>query len=198
MGSLRVVSLSLIPFMHWRRKWQPTPVFLPGESQGQGSLVSCRLWGRTEPDTTEATQQQQQQQQQQQPTLMILKYPYLLTVKSQLKCIMEIGQITSILNFFQYVVVQLAKLYLTLLRPHSSPSGPSVHGIFQARILEQVAISFSRGSSQPRDDASPVSPALADEFLTTVQPGKHHFFLDMQLNMYKILFCSFSLVFQSQ
>ena len=41
--------------MHWRRKWQPTPVFLPGESQGQGSLVGCRLWGRTELDTTEAT-----------------------------------------------------------------------------------------------------------------------------------------------
>ena len=47
-------------FMHWRRKWQPTPVFLPGESQGQGSLVGCRLWGRTESDTTEVTQQQQQ------------------------------------------------------------------------------------------------------------------------------------------
>ena len=45
---------------HWRRKWQPTPVFLPGESQGQGNLVGCRLWGRTESDTTEATQQQQQ------------------------------------------------------------------------------------------------------------------------------------------
>ena len=42
-------------FMHWRRKWQPTPVFLPGESQGQGSLVGCRLWGLTESDTTEAT-----------------------------------------------------------------------------------------------------------------------------------------------
>ena len=41
--------------------WQPTPVFLPGESQGRGSLVGCRLWGRTESDTTEATQQQQQQ-----------------------------------------------------------------------------------------------------------------------------------------
>ena len=40
-------------FMHWRRKWQPTPVFLPGESQGQGSLVGCPLWGRTESDTTE-------------------------------------------------------------------------------------------------------------------------------------------------
>ena len=32
--------------MHWRRKWQPTSVFLPGESQGWGSLVGCRLWGR--------------------------------------------------------------------------------------------------------------------------------------------------------
>ena len=44
--------------MHWRRKWQPTPVFLPGESQGRGILVGCRLWGRTESDTTEVTQQQ--------------------------------------------------------------------------------------------------------------------------------------------
>ena len=33
--------------MHWRRKWQPTPVFLPGESQERRSLVGCRLWGRT-------------------------------------------------------------------------------------------------------------------------------------------------------
>ena len=42
-------------FMHWRRKWQPTPVFLPGESQGLGSLVGCRLWDHTESDTTEVT-----------------------------------------------------------------------------------------------------------------------------------------------
>ena len=42
-------------FMHWRRKWQPTPSFLPGESQGRGSLVGCRLRDRTESDTTEAT-----------------------------------------------------------------------------------------------------------------------------------------------
>ena len=60
MGSLRVghdwvTSLSLFIFMHWRRKWQPTPVFLPGESQGQGNLVGCRLWGHTESDTTEVT-----------------------------------------------------------------------------------------------------------------------------------------------
>ena len=42
-------------FMHWKRKWQPTPMFLPGGSQGRGSLVGCRLWGRTELDTTEVT-----------------------------------------------------------------------------------------------------------------------------------------------
>ena len=40
--------------MHWRRKWQSTPEFLPGESQGQGSLVDCRLWGRTESDLAAA------------------------------------------------------------------------------------------------------------------------------------------------
>ena len=61
MGSLRVghdwaTSLSLFPFMHWRKKWQPTAVFLPGESQGRGSLVGCHLWGLTESDTTEVTQ----------------------------------------------------------------------------------------------------------------------------------------------
>ena len=44
----------------WRREWLPTPVFLPGESHGWRSLVGCRLWGRTESDTTEATSQQQQ------------------------------------------------------------------------------------------------------------------------------------------
>ena len=54
-GHDRATSLSLFTFMHWRRKWQPTPVFLPGESQGRGSLVSCCLWGRTELDATEAT-----------------------------------------------------------------------------------------------------------------------------------------------
>ena len=60
MGLLRVghdwaTSLSLFTFMHWRRKWQPTPGFLPGESQGRGSLVGCGLWGHTESDMTEVT-----------------------------------------------------------------------------------------------------------------------------------------------
>ena len=39
-----------------------TPVFLPGKSQGQQSLLGCRLWGCTESDTTDTMQQQQQQQ----------------------------------------------------------------------------------------------------------------------------------------
>ena len=44
------------------KEWQPTPVFLSGESQGQKSLVSCCLWGRTQSDTTEVTQQQQREE----------------------------------------------------------------------------------------------------------------------------------------
>ena len=60
MGSLRVghnraTSLSLFTFMHWRRKWNPTPGFLPGESQRRGSLVGYCLWGHTESDMTEVT-----------------------------------------------------------------------------------------------------------------------------------------------
>ena len=60
MGSLRVgydwaTSLSLFTFIHWRRQWHLTPVFLPGESQGRGSLMGCSLLGRTESDTTKAT-----------------------------------------------------------------------------------------------------------------------------------------------
>ena len=60
MGSLLVghdwaAWLSLFTFMHWRGKWQPTPVFLLGESQGRRSLVGFRLSGCTESETTEAT-----------------------------------------------------------------------------------------------------------------------------------------------
>ena len=63
LASIEIMEhLFLLPvWLHFRRRhWQPTPVLLPGESQGRGSLVGCRLWGRTESDATEATQQQQQ------------------------------------------------------------------------------------------------------------------------------------------
>ena len=43
------------PFHALEKEMATTPVFLPGESQGRGSLVGCRLWGRTELDTTEVT-----------------------------------------------------------------------------------------------------------------------------------------------
>ena len=45
----------------WRRAWQPTPAFLPGESHGQRSLAGFSPRGRTESDTMEVTEQQQQQ-----------------------------------------------------------------------------------------------------------------------------------------
>ena len=60
MGSMGVghgwaTSVSLFTFVHWRRKWQPGPVFSPGESQGRRSLVGCGLWDHAESDTTETT-----------------------------------------------------------------------------------------------------------------------------------------------
>ena len=58
-GPMSWTRLSNFPFtFHFHaieRKWQPTPVFLPGESQGRRGLVGFCLWGRTESDTTEAT-----------------------------------------------------------------------------------------------------------------------------------------------
>ena len=51
-GDLNSIWFGKLP---WRRKWQPTPMFLPGESQGWQSLGGCRLWGHTESNTTEAT-----------------------------------------------------------------------------------------------------------------------------------------------
>ena len=66
-------------FMHWRRKRQPPPVFLPGESQGQGNLVGCCLWGLTELDTTEVTQQQQ-------PVQLLIIYPAFYST-SPLRCL---------------------------------------------------------------------------------------------------------------
>ena len=53
------INIYLFIWLHqvlvWRRKWQPIPVFLPGESQGWQSLVGCHRWGCTESDMTEAT-----------------------------------------------------------------------------------------------------------------------------------------------
>ena len=140
--------------MHWRRKWPPTPVFLPGESQGQGSLMGCRLWGHTESDTTER-----------------LHFHFSLSCIGerngnplQCSCLENPrdGEPDGLPSMGSHRVKQLssgssmlfsvAKLCQTLCNPMDcSLPGSSVHGIFQARILEWVAISSSRGSSQLRD-----------------------------------------------
>ena len=115
-------------FIHWRRKWQPTPVFLPGESQGWGSLVDCHLWGHTKSDTTEVTQQQQQQ------------------------------HIIHIIKHVLYVcsVAKLCLTFCNPM--DCSLLGSPVQGILQARIPEWVAISSSMGSSLPRDRTSVCLP----------------------------------------
>ena len=98
----------------WKRKWQPTPVFLPGKSYGQKSLVGYSPWGWKIVGQDLAAKQQ------------------------QLLC--------------KVVFSSVAQSCLTLCDPMDCcPPGSSVPGIFQARILECVAISFSRGSSWPRD-----------------------------------------------
>ena len=130
MRSLRVrhdwaTSLWLFTFMHWRRKWQPTPVFLPGESQGRGSLVGCRLWGRTESNTTEASSSSR-------------LYP---------------SPLTSILwsrNISELVVNIWKGKVLPSCPTLCDPMDYRIHGILQAGILEWVTFPFSRGSSQPR------------------------------------------------
>ena len=93
------------------------------ESQGQGSLVGCRLWGCTESDTTEATQQQQQQH-------------------GSSKC-----------KFFCVCLcAKLLQSSPALCDPMNMPlPGSSVHGILQARILEWAAMPSASGSSRPRD-----------------------------------------------
>ena len=119
MGSLRVghhwaTSLSLLTLMHWRRKWQPTPVFLPGESRGWGSLVGCRLWGRTEPETTKVTAAAAAS-----PSLRRLWVISAAAAKSLQSC-------------------------PTLCdSTDGSPPGSPDPGILQARTLEWVAMSFS-------------------------------------------------------
>ena len=50
-----IVTNSIAPALIMEKDMAPTPVFLPGESQGRGSLMGVRLWGHTESDTTEVT-----------------------------------------------------------------------------------------------------------------------------------------------
>ena len=124
----------------WWMEWHPTLVFLPEEFQGQGSLVGCSPWGSKESDMTEATQQQ------------------------HIKVSIFVLVITMLLYFC--VGAKSLHLCLTLCDPMDhSPPGSSVHGILQARILEWVAMPFSRGSSRPRDQTQVSN--IAGRFFTS-------------------------------
>ena len=50
---IEIVNYILLKAFFWRRKWQPTPVSLPGKSHGQRSHVGCSPWGRKESGATE-------------------------------------------------------------------------------------------------------------------------------------------------
>ena len=100
--------------MHWRRKWQPTPVFLPGESQGQGSLVGCCLWGHTESDMTEATQQQKQQ----------LQITYSALLFSLLKCFL----------YFSNECFLLLTIKISELSTMTHPSWVALHSMAHSFI----------------------------------------------------------------
>ena len=109
--------------------------FLAWRIPGRGSLMGCRLWGHTESDTNEVTQQQQQQH----------PFIYLLEIIIYTKNICLAWHLVP-------VCVLIAHSCLTLRDSMDcNLSGSSVHEILQARILEWIAISFSRGSSLPRD-----------------------------------------------
>ena len=147
MGSLRVrydwvTWLSLCTFMHWRRKWQPTPVSLPGESQGRGALWAA-VYGVAQSRT------------------------WLKWLSSS-----DLAARHHLLWVHLCVSAESLQLWPALCGPvdYSSPDS-SVRGTLQARILKRVAVSSSRKSSQPRDwtRVSYVStfPALANALFTT-------------------------------
>ena len=104
---------------------------------------------------------------------------------SELDMIAVLVSGVHVISCVQLVCVVLAQSCNPLCNPtDSSPPGSSVHGVFQARMLEGIAISSSRGSSPTWDQA--MSPALAGWFLTTEPPGNS---IDLRRGSYK--YCSF-------
>ena len=115
-------SLSLFSFMHWRRKWQPTPVFLPGESQGWGEPRGLPSLGsrRVRHDWSDLA-------------AAYINYK----IKLESVCILIWKTIVGL-------CAKSLQSHLTLCYPIGcSLPGSSVHGIFQATVLEWGAITFS-------------------------------------------------------
>ena len=146
MGSLRVrhdwtTSLSLFTFILWRRKWQPTPVFLPVESQGWGSLVGCRLWGCTEVQRLKwlsSSSSWNLKFQVQTPYHLFRKQP--VSMPSQ-----DLGLISAIPSYYSQTQmphscwnIQLSHLYLCTLFPTSgTPPSTSHPQSFKTHLKHQ-------------------------------------------------------------
>ena len=196
-GSLRVrhdwaTSLSLFTFMHWRRKWQPTPVFLPEESRDGGAWwaatsgvaqsrtrlkwlsSSSRVgsqnhvspcpcptsWATCDSEISKnaVTSREKVREGRQDGKFILLMWgKQILYLSKALR-----SNDPIYLSQFSMLVAQL---YPTLCDPMDyTPPGSSVHGIIQARILEWVAILFSRESSQLRDQT--LVSCIAGRFFT--------------------------------
>ena len=155
MGSRRVwrdwvTSLPLFTFMHWRRKWQPTPVFLPGESQGRGSLVGCCLGShRVGHDWSDLAAS----------VCILLCNTFKIVNRTYF---MPISSLHCLSGGGSGLITKLCPTLVTLWTV-SSLRDSSFHGILLARIVEWAAISFSRGSSWLRNRTR-VS-CIADRFL---------------------------------
>ena len=168
----------------WNGKWQPTPEFLPGKFHGQRGLVGYSPWGATVHVVTKSWTRLSTH------TQCVFGMVFRAQLKGSIKvdiCPWYIGKICSMgigltheTGATSKVVVcmksesEVAQSCPTLCDPmdHSLP-GSSVHGILQARILEWVAIPFSRVSSQPRNRT--LVSCIADRRFTVwaTQPLKY-------------------------
>ena len=148
----------------WRRARQPTPVFLPQESRRQRSLEGYSSWGHKRVGHNLGTKQQPQSHHllsiSTTTTITPGLYPYPSFMLAKVASGMQFLNSDSAtwegdLGLDRFLACMHAKSFQscsTLCGPMDcSPPGFSVHGILQARIPEWVVISFSRGSSQPRD-----------------------------------------------
>ena len=113
-------------FIYWRRKWQPTSVFLPGKSYGRRSVAGLQSLG-----------------------LQRIRHDW-VTSLIHFCCMLRVADLRRMKTCLSSVQ-SLSHVWLFVTPWTAAHPGSSVHGIFQARILEWVAISFCRRFSQPRD-----------------------------------------------
>ena len=141
--NLTLVLYVIIYVIYWRRKWQPTPVFLPGESQGHRSLVDCCLWGCTESDTT--INDESYRKGYIEPSLILLKFSL-----AELRCC-PWGQLWAASSSFKATRWRINFFFFFfLLRSTASPSScdlPSVSCFSLGRCWRGRIPSWGKGGS---------------------------------------------------